>query len=210
MKKTVLAALPLTLLALVVPAAAQARATTYRATVAPLGASASAHGGGVRGKAKLRDGARKDRLTLSVRGLPRGERYTWSLRSAAAGEDACAGEAVAAFAYRALRRGKSSSRARRFAVKPGSAYAVVVTGADGRDVACGEFAAKAGARKKGGGGKADDDGAIEDEDELGDDDPFGGDDDGSVGEDDEPESDDSGEDLDDDEPLDDDSDDDDL
>jgi len=93
-------------------------------------------------------------VRLTVHGLVRGERYTWSLRAAADGEDACAGEAVDAFSYhRALRRGRphASARSRDFALATGTAYAVVVTGADGVDVACGTFGGKAAGGGKHGG-----------------------------------------------------------
>jgi hypothetical protein len=192
MRKTVLAALPLTLLALAVPAtAAQARgkATSYRATIAPLAAAPSGDGAsaskrrrhesasrrapGVRGQARLTDGARRDRLRIKVRGLDRGAKYTWSLRVATGGADACAGEVVDAFSYGTLRRGHDSDRSRDFAVEPGAAYAVVVTDAEGTDVACGEFGGKAAGGEKRGKGrdKASDDESGDDsaEDESDDD-----------------------------------------
>ena len=181
-----LAALPLALAALALPGAAQARdgsATTYRAKLGPVVPAAEAATSprdrdrgrhlraGVRGKAKLVDG-RRDKVRLHAKGLVAGAGYTWSLRRAAAGEDACAGEAVDAFSYRAFdarRRGagRSRARSRAFAVEAGSVYAVVVTDANGADVACGEFATRK--RVKGEGRpEAGDDGSF-DEEELEDD-----------------------------------------
>jgi hypothetical protein len=83
-----------------------------------------------------------------VKGLEAGETYTWSVRSAEGDADACAGEAVDAFSYSELtarRHGhsKARSRSREFAAADGATYAVVVTAADGTDVACGEFQTKA-------------------------------------------------------------------
>jgi hypothetical protein len=222
MRKTVLAALPLTLLALAVPAAAQAKGkpTSYRATIAPLaaapsdGASASRHASrrerraavsGVHGQARLSDGDRRDRVRLTVRGLERGQSYTWSLRKAAAGGDACTGEVVDAFEYGTLRRRHphDSDRSRDFAVEADAVYAVVVTAADGTDVACGTFADKAAdGGKKGGKGRdkagaedVSDDDSADAEDESGDDDSADDHedesaDDDEAGDDDSPESDD--------------------
>ncbi len=137
MHKTVLAALPLLLLAIVVPAASAAT-TSHRATLSPLGSS------GVRGTARLHDGAKRDRVRLSVRGLARGQRYSWSVRKARAGS-ACAGDVIGAFSYRALRKGRARAgdRSRGFAAAEGTSYAVVVSTAGGRDLACGEFRTKA-------------------------------------------------------------------
>src|SRR5687767_2577145 len=121
MRNTIWAAMPLALLALAAPAAAKdgARATTYKARLAPVAAEAPAaeaakHGkaregdkarkrqkaskrdraerAGVRGKAELVDGGRRDKVRVRVRGLSAGETYSWSVRKAAEGEDACAGE----------------------------------------------------------------------------------------------------------------------
>jgi len=190
MRKTIWAAVPLALLALAAPAAAKdgAHAVTYKARLAPVAveapaASASKHDkaekrrgdkrrgrddrseqAGVRGKAELVDGGRRDKVQVRVRGLVAGETYAWSVRKAAEGEDACAGEAVEAFEYAPLearRRGHGKARARslEFAAEDGAVYAIVVTDAEGADVACGEFARK---------GKGHE-GADEVEDEPGDD-----------------------------------------
>ena len=218
MRRTIFAAVPLTLLALAAPAAASGgkHATTYKAKLAPIAAApevvASRHGedaaGSLRGKAKLVDGARRDKVQVHVRGLTAGESYSWSVREAAptaesangepAGEaGACAGEQVAAFEYSSLvarRHGQSKARARSkaFSAEDGAAYVIVVTAADGTDVACGEFEGRASrkqakaqrkaerraAERKSGkkGGKGDDDessddgeSSDEDEDEAGDD-----------------------------------------
>jgi hypothetical protein len=170
MKKTILAAVPLALLALAVPSAAQAkRAVTYKAKLAPSAESA------VRGKAKLVDGKRRDKLQLRVKGLEAGATYGWALRKAPAGGDACGGEDVGAFSYAELkgRRGKARSRARAFSGGSG-AYAVVVTDAAGQDVAC--LVLKSKAQRKAEREQAkprhdgtDDDEAGLDDDELGDD-----------------------------------------
>ncbi len=108
----------------------------------------------MRGKAELVDGKRRDKVQVRVRGLTAGETYTWSVRKAAEGEDACAGEAVDAFEYaplKARRKGNSKSRARsrEFAAEDGAVYAVVVTDAEGADVACGEFSRKGKGHKRG-------------------------------------------------------------
>ena len=61
------------------------------------------------------------------------------------GGNACAGDVVGAFAYRALRKGhaRAGDRSRGFAAAAGTSYAVVVSTAGGRDLACGELRAKA-------------------------------------------------------------------
>jgi hypothetical protein len=142
LRRTILVAVPLALLALAGPAAAHGKqhATTYKAAVS--GES------GVRGQAKLVDGKRRDKVRLRVKGLAAGESYTWSIRAASADGDACAGETVAEFSYAGLtarRHGRddAGSRSRTFAAEDGTSYAVVVTAADGTDVACGELATKA-------------------------------------------------------------------
>lgn len=164
MHKTVLAALPLTFLAIAVPvASADARdATSYRAALAPLGTSGSP--AGVRGTARLRDGAKRDRVRLSVRGLARGQRYSWSVRKARAGGNACAGEVVGAFTYRALRKGRARAgdRSRGFTAAEGTSYAVVVSTAGGRDLACGELRTNA-APQQGAGEPGDDESALDDD-----------------------------------------------
>jgi len=141
LRRTILVAVPLALLALAGPAAAHGNhhATTYKAAVS--GAS------GVRGQAKLVDGKRRDKVRLRVKGLAAGESYTWSIRAASGDGDACAGETVAEFSYTGLTarrygRGDARSRSRSFAAEDGTSYAVVVTAADGTDVACGELATK--------------------------------------------------------------------
>jgi hypothetical protein len=179
MKKTILAAVPLALLALAVPSAAQAkRATTYKAKLAPTAESA------IRGTAKLVDGKRRDKVQLHVKGLAAGAGYTWTLRTAPAGGDACTGEDVASFSYSALqgrRSGHAKGRARGRAFTGGSAaYAVVVSDGAGEDVACFELKSKAqrkADRKQGkqrhDAGEDDDQSAGEDErgdDDQGDDD----------------------------------------
>jgi hypothetical protein len=142
MKKTILAAVSLAVLALAIPSAAEAkRAVTYTAKLAPTSGSS------VRGKASLVDGKRRDKLQLHVKGLEAGATYTWSLRRAATGGDACSGDAVGFFAYSSLegRRGgnaKVRSRAKGFSGGSG-AYAVVISDAEGGDVACLELKNKA-------------------------------------------------------------------
>ena len=158
MRKTIFAAVPLAVLALAAPAAAHGgHATTYKANVvaveaAPADATAARHGdsgaAGVRGQAKLVDGSRRDKVQLHVKGLQAGESYSWSVRSATGDGDACTGEAVDAFTYDALtarRHGHSKARShsQSFTAEDGVSYAVVVTAADGTDVACGEFQSKA-------------------------------------------------------------------
>ena len=154
MRRTIFAAVPLALLALAAPAAAKGgHATTYKAKlVAVEAATASKHGAkvretGIRGHAELVDGKR-DKVQLQVKGLEAGSAYTWSVRSATGEDDACTGEAVDAFAYgdmTARRKGNSRarSRSRSFTAQDGTSYAVVVTDAEGVDVACGEFLSKA-------------------------------------------------------------------
>ena len=186
MLRTIFAAVPLAVLALAAPAAAEGgrHATTYKAELGPVAegpvAAATRHEDeGVRGKAKLVDGPRRDKVQLHVRGLTARQSYSWSLREASGDAGACTGEAVDAFAYEPLdarRRGHARERARSrtFTAEEGTSYAVVVTAADGTDVACGEFASKRSKpdRKAGKGkhGKAegkrhDDQDEYEDEDE---------------------------------------------
>ena len=182
MKKTILAAVPLMLLVLAAPAAAHGgkRATTYKAKLAPTAGSA------MRGKATLTDGKRRDRIRLRVRGLEAGASYSWSLRRAAAGGDACTGDEVAAFSYSALqgrRHGKAGSRSRGSGFAAGDgAYAVVVTDAEGEDVACFELKSKAQRRAERKKHDSADDESAADEDEQGDDDQ--GEDEDDLGEDD--------------------------
>jgi hypothetical protein len=162
LRRTIFAAVPLAVLALAAPAAAKGgHATTYKAKLQPVEAAAPAtaatHGAkvreaGVRGQAKLVDG-RRDKVQLQVKGLEAGATYTWSVRSATGAGDACAGDAVDAFEYKDLtarRHGNSRARARSrtFAAEDGASYAVVVTDADGTDVACGEFLSKADRKAK--------------------------------------------------------------
>jgi hypothetical protein len=184
-RRTIFAAVPLAVLALAAPAAAKgSHATTYKAKVAAIGDAA------VRGQAKLVDGKR-DKVQLHVKGLEPGAAYTWSVRSAAGDGDACSGEAVDAFEYgdlTARRHGnsKARSRSREFSAEDGTSYAVVVTDADGTDVACGELlskadrrAAKREAKKAHGNGKHDeqgDDDAKSDDDAQDHDGPQGDDD----------------------------------
>ena len=206
MKKTILAAVPLALLALAVPSAAQAkRAVTYKAKLAPSAESA------VRGKAQLVDGKRRDKVRLRVKGLGAGATYGWALRKAPAGGDACTGDEVGSFTYAALhgrRGGSAKARARGKAFAGGDGvYAVVVTDAAGEDVAC--LALKSKAQRKAERKRAeqrqdagDDDGSSLDDDELGDDDEQLDDGSEDLG-DDEPVEDEPAED----EPLDDDADD---
>jgi len=187
MRRTILAALPLSLLVLAAPAAAKdgRHHTTYRATLAPVAAeepTASPSRRGhveeseeVRGKAVLRDGRRRDRVKVRVRGLEPGVGYTWEVR-----QGGCAGEAVDGFRYRALkvrRHGGAKGRgvSRSFEAAEGASYALVVSGPGG-DVACGEFQRK-GAR--GGDERGDKPG----DEAPGCDDPYGEDD--TYGEDDE-------------------------
>lgn len=168
MKKTILAAVPLALLALAVPSAAQAkRAQTYKAK---LGATA---GSTVRGKAQLVDGKRRDKVRVRVRGLEAGATYGWSLRKAPAGGDACTGSEVASFSYATLRtrRHGAGGRARTkgFAAGDG-AYAVVIEDEQGEAVACLELKSEAQRR-------AEREDAQREQDEQGDDDGASGDDD---------------------------------
>jgi hypothetical protein len=209
-RKTIFAAVPLAVLALAAPAAAHGgrHATTYKANVvavaaAPSDATATRHGDsaatGVRGQAKLVDGSRRDKVQLHVKGLQAGESYSWSVRSAAADGDACAGDAVDAFSYDALtarRHGHSGARTRStsFSAEDGTSYAVVVTAADGTDVACGEFQSKADRRAAKAKRKAERRAAkrkheSSGDDQSGDDDSASGDDDSASG--DEPTADDS-------------------
>jgi hypothetical protein len=161
-RRTIFAAVPLAVLALAAPAAAKGgHATTYKAKVQAVAAAAPAtaakHGAkaratGVRGQAKLVDG-RRDKVQFQVKGLEAGATYTWSVRSASGSDDACAGDAVDAFEYNDLtarRRGNSKARARSrtFAAEDGTSYAVVITDADGNDVACGAFLSKADRKAK--------------------------------------------------------------
>ena len=174
MRKTTFAAVPLAFLALALPSAAQAkRAVTYEAKLAPTAGST------VRGKATLTDGKRRDRVKLRLRGLEAGATYSWSLRKAPAGGDACAGEEVASFSYGALRaRGRGGAKARsRGAAFAGGAgvYAVLVTNAGGAPVAC--LALRSKAQRKAGREAAErqqdeaaGDSLSEDDDELADDD----------------------------------------
>jgi hypothetical protein len=164
MTKTILAAVPLAVLALAAPASARDGRdhTIYRAALAPVAveapaaeapaASASrkhrAKGKGVRGGAELRDGARRDRVDLRIHGLESRTAYRWEVRKAAEGEDACAGETVAELVYGELntrRRGGGKARAfsRSFTAESGAVYAVVVSTTDAVDVACGVFKSKA-------------------------------------------------------------------
>ena len=154
MRRTILAAVPLAVLALAAPAAGDGgrHATTYKAELGPIAEGPVAmptrhEDDGVRGKAKLVDGPRRDKVQLHVRGLTAGESYSWSLRQSSGDAGACTGEAVDAFAYEPLdarRRGHARDRARSraFTAEEGASYAVVVTAADGTDVACGEFASQ--------------------------------------------------------------------
>ena len=151
MRKSIFVAVPLAVLALAAPAAAHSskHATTYKAKVVAVQAHAAKAGKtGVRGDAKLVDGSRGDKVQLHVKGLTPGESYAWSVRSASGDADPCAGDAVGAFDYGTLvarRHGHTAARShsKDFAAEDGTAYAVVVTAADGTDVACGEFKSKA-------------------------------------------------------------------
>ena len=166
MTKTILAAVPLAVLALAAPASARdgRDATTYRATLAPVTAEAppaeeptasatkrhrgSVRAKGLRGAAELRDRSRRDRVDLRIRGLQAGTAYRWEVRKAAEGEDACNGETVGELVYSELntrRRGGGKARAfsRTFAVESGAVYAVVVSTTEAVDVACGVFKSKA-------------------------------------------------------------------
>ena len=183
MKKTLLAAVPLALLALAAPAAAQGgkHASTLKAKFAPSAESS------VRGDASLVDGKRRDRFRLRVKGLDAGATYTWSLRQAAAGGDACTGETVGSFRSTSLegrRRGsKVRSRSKGFAAAEGFSYAVVITDEAGEDVACAELRTKAQRKaerkaSKRKGSKQEQSGGDDeqgDEDEQGDDDQSGDD-----------------------------------
>jgi hypothetical protein len=195
-RRTIFAAVPLAVLALAAPAAAKSgHATTYKAKLVAVeaapAATATKHGAkvretGIRGHAELVDGKRRDKVQLQVKGLEAGAAYTWSVRSATGEGDACAGEAVDAFQYgdmTARRKGNSRarSRSREFTAEDGTSYAVVVTDAEGVDVACGQFLSKAdrrAAKKKAGKahGKAK-------HDEQGDDDAQGDDDSQAGGDD---------------------------
>jgi hypothetical protein len=208
LRKSIFVAVPLAVLALAAPAAAHSskHATTYKANVVAVQAQAAKAGKtGVRGDGKLVDGSRRDKVQLHVKGLTAGESYTWSVRSATGDADACAGDAVEAFEYGALvarRHGHTAARSRStdFAAEDGTTYAVVVTAADGTDVACGEFKSKADRRAEKAKRKAErraehtsrgkhkDASAGEDEqgdeDQQGDDDDPAGDDDAELADDD--------------------------
>ena len=205
MLKRIFTVVPLAVLAMAAPAAAEGdrHAKSYKAHLTPVVAAPVAEaaerdesgeekrGGkraeGVRGKAHLVDGPRRDKVELHVRGLTGGESYSWSVRQVApvaeaagdetggedetdpeketgaedetdaeketgaehepAAEAECGGEEVAAFSYEPLvarRHGHSKARARSkaFAAEEGATYVIVVTAADGTDVACGEFESK--------------------------------------------------------------------
>ncbi len=143
MKKTILAAVPLAMLALASPAAAHGskHATTLKAKFAPAADST------VRGAASLVDGKRRDRFRLRVKGLAAGATYTWTLRQAAGDGDACTGETVASFSYSSLqgrrKAAKVRSRAKGFSAATGASYAVVIVDEAGDDVACAELLTKA-------------------------------------------------------------------
>ncbi len=143
MKKTILAAVPLAMLALASPAAAHGskHATTLKAKFAPSADST------VRGAASLVDGKRRDRFRLRVKGLAAGATYTWTLRQAAGDGDACTGETVASFSYSSLqgrrKAAKVRSRAKDFSAATGASYAVVIVDETGEDVACAELLTKA-------------------------------------------------------------------
>ncbi len=143
MKKTILAAVPLAMLALASPAAAHGskHATTLKAKFAPSTDST------VRGAASLVDGKRRDRFRLRVKGLAAGATYTWTLRQAAGDGDACTGETVASFSYSSLqgrrKAAKVRSRAKDFSAATGASYAVVIVDESGEDVACAELLTKA-------------------------------------------------------------------
>lgn len=143
MKKTILAAVALAMLALASPAAAHGskRATTLKAKFAPSADST------VRGAASLVDGKRRDRFRLRVKGLAAGATYTWTLRQAAGDGDACTGETVASFSYSSLqgrrKAAKIRSRAMGFSAATGASYAVVIVDEAGEDVACAELLTKA-------------------------------------------------------------------
>lgn len=143
MKKTILAAVPLAMLALASPAAAHGskHATTLKAKFAPSAEST------VRGAASLVDGKRRDRFRLRVKGLAAGATYTWTLRQAAGDGDACTGETVASFSYSSLqgrrKAAKVRSRAKGFSAATGASYAVVIVDEAGEDVACAELLTKA-------------------------------------------------------------------
>src|SRR4051794_35792556 len=112
MKKTILAAVPLALLALASPAAAHGgrHADTYTARLAPIAAPRAAAARherdaeptGVRGKATMVDGPRRDKVRLHVEGLTAGQAYRWEVREVS-GDGACTGETVAEFTYGHLR-----------------------------------------------------------------------------------------------------------
>ena len=188
MKKTLLAAVPLAMLALAAPAAAHGgkHPTTLKARFAPSADFA------VRGGASLVDGKRRDKVRVRVRGLEAGATYGWSLRKAPAGGDACTGSEVASFSYATLRtrRHGAGGRARTkgFAAGDG-AYAVVIEDEQGEAVACLELKSEAQRR-------AEREDAQREQDEQGDDDGASGDDDelddepGDGGLDDEPSEDD--------------------
>jgi cobalamin biosynthesis protein CobT len=196
--KRIFVAVPLVLLAFAAPASAHGakhrgghHATSLRAKLAPSGA-----GSAVAGRARLVDGKKRDKLALHVRGLDAGSTYTWELRSAAAGADACTGDAVDGFTLRGLRvhrhgHADAAGRSKGFSADAASSYAIVVLDADGNVVACAPLGAKGShgdAKAKHG-----DDPAAGDDDQQGQDDSQGEDDsqgdDDSQGADDSPESD---------------------
>ena len=143
MKKTILAAVLLAMLALASPAAAHGskHPTTLKAKFAPSADST------VRGDASLVDGKRRDRFRLRVKGLAAGATYTWTLRKTTGDGDACTGETVASFSYSSLQgRRKAArvrSRAKGFSAATGASYAVVIVDEAGEDVACAELLTKA-------------------------------------------------------------------
>jgi hypothetical protein len=142
MRRLIPAAAVLAALAFAGPAAAHGRhhSTTFRAKLAP------AAGATVRGQARLVD-AKRDRVSLKLRGLDSTSQYTWEVRSAPAGQDACTGTAVDGFASRALRvrsHGKAAAngRSKGFSADPSAGYAIVILDADGNVVACAQLNAK--------------------------------------------------------------------
>jgi hypothetical protein len=105
---------------------------------------AAEDGSDARGRARLLDGRRRDKVSLHVKGLEPGATYLWEVR-----EGTCEDEAATAsegWTYRELtarESGNANSKARSedFSSRDGD-FSVAVTREDGTEVACGDFERK--------------------------------------------------------------------
>jgi hypothetical protein len=152
--------------ALVAPAAAQdgKRAKVYRAHLEANEAATAAGVPDARGRAHLKDGRKRDKVSLRMKGLEPGETYLWHVHQATAEGDPCAAGSTVGnpapypgFTYRELTArpsGNASSKGRSMtfpvaADDTGEDYYVNVHLEDGTVIACGVLERKSKRRDNG-------------------------------------------------------------